>query len=165
MTKKYPPQEAAASEPAPSEPDFLDKNPEPQAGAGSTTPEAKKQKPRYICCKSAPFGTRHYEPGQYLETDEGVEVPRQFMPCTMTGPNGTVETGPYFFALRDCQAPDGREFKAGEIFNSAAFLGLPPEGMFAPLEQRGDYEWQDVSGVRRVYLRRKPPESPTTPAA
>ena len=141
------------------------KNKQEPATEPAKTPAVETAGPRkirYICWRSAPFRMRHYEPGQYLETDEGVEVPRQFMPCTMTGPNGTVETGPYFFALRDCQAPDGREFKGGEIFNSAAFLGLPPEGMFAPLEQRGDYEWQDVSGVRRVYLRRK---SPSTPAA
>lgn len=118
---------------------------------------AKTKRIKYICCKSAPFGTRHYEPGEYLEVEEGTEVPTAFMPCTVTGPNGTAETGPYFFCLKEHVALDGRAFKPGELWNSAAFLGLPPADSFAPLEQRDQYDWQDVSGVRRVYLRRKSP--------
>ncbi len=122
--------------------------------------EMQPKKPRYICTRPAPFGSRTYTPGEYLEVEEGAEVPREFMPCTVTGPDGTVETGPYFFALKEYVAPDGREFKPGMLWNSPAFLGLPPADSFAPLDQRGDYEWQDVSGVRRVYLCRKPPASP-----
>jgi hypothetical protein len=116
----------------------------------------KMKRIKYICCKSAPFGNRSYSPGEYLEVDEGTEVPRQFMPLVFEGPNGQAESAPFFFALRDCVAPDGREFKAGEIFNSPAFLGPPPAGAFAPLAERDQFDWQDVGGVRRVYLRRNP---------
>lgn len=78
-------------------------------------------------------------PGEYLEVPPGTEVPIEFMPLILEGPNGTVETGPHYFCLKACSR-NGREYFPGQIWDKYYFKQQPPEGLFAPSEDKDRYE-------------------------
>lgn len=114
---------------------------------------------RFICVRSDRFGDRIYSPGEILEVELGTEVPAGFMAMELGGPDRTVSTGPYFFALKECSR-NGVDFKPGELWPFPAFKGPPPEGLFAPLAERDRYEFLAVSNNPRAELRRKPEPPP-----
>ena len=157
ITKKQPPQE-----PAPSEPDFLDNlNPEPQTAA---VEKANPRKIRYICTRAERYGDKVFAPAEILEEEAGVKVPDAFMPMVLEGPEGTIETGPHFFCLKECSC-HGRTFKPGDLWDVYAFQESAPAGLFAPLTERENFEFGAVGNIQRAELRQKPSEPPTTPTA
>ena len=166
ITKKYPPHEAARSEPAPSEPDIM--NPEPQAGTPTPAVEQPKRA-RYIAVRATAHGTRSYSVGEVLELElaEAQKLnswPAGFMPTTLEGgPQGTIQV-PIFFCLRECSR-GGKTYSPGELWDRPQEPA--PEGLFVPWEQRSEYEFISVSGVQRAELHRKASvdPGPNRPAA
>lgn len=110
---------------------------------------------RFICTKSEHFGKRGYAPGEYLEVEAGVEVPAGFMPTVLEGPAGTIQTGPFYFCLKECSR-NSRTYFPGELWDRPTFKDKAPAGLFAPLEDRDKYEFIQVSNDPRGELRRKP---------
>lgn len=104
----------------------------------------------YIATVSAEFEGRIYEPGEILSVEEGIEVPIGFMPMILKGTKGEIPTGPYFFCLKECSR-NGRTYKPGQLWDRYYFKQQPPEGLFAPLEDKEQYELFTVFHNIREY--------------
>ncbi len=139
------------------------KNKQPAAEPEATpaTEAAQPKKARFIATQAAAYGERSYAVGEVLEfeAEEAAKLnswPAGFMPMQLEGPQGIIQV-PIFFCLRECSR-HGRTYKAGEIWER--FNEPAPEGLFVPWERRAEYDWQDVGGIRRAELRKKPAAAP-----
>lgn len=121
-------------------------------------PEQPREAPkvRYVCTRAAQFGSRWFEAGEMIELERGAAVPDGFMPTALEGPEGSVEVR-LFFCLRPCTV-GGRAYAPGELWDRPT--EPPPEGVFAPLAERGEYEYVEIGGRRKAELRRKATEQP-----
>jgi hypothetical protein len=110
---------------------------------------------KYIVTKSTPYGQRIYAAGEFLELPDDVEAPATCLAMELQGPSGVLQTGPHYFALVECTR-NGVDFKPGEVWPWPFFKEKPPMNLFAPVSERGDFEYQQVGNDPRGELRRKP---------
>jgi len=141
-------------------PDFLDAIEVPAKPAMPAGPAegVSRMSKKYIVCKSTPYKDHVYAPGQIIEVPEDAELPANVMAMENSG----VSTGPHYFALKECTR-NGITFKVGELWNRPTCQEPAAAGLFAPLEQRSEFEFVEVDGVQRAELHRRKPFAPVGP--